>query len=304
MKEKITIVTHNIKFHADDIFAIAALKLALNDKEISVIRTRDEKWLKKGDYIIDVGGVYDSENNKFDHHQIGGAGERDNGIPYAGFGLVWKKFGKQICDSDEIASRIDEKLVQYIDAGDNGVDISKPIFQGVRAYTVNDIINLYIPKWKETSKNIDEEFFKAVAWAQTILEREIETARYWIEAEKIVDEHYKKAEDKRLIIFHDKENNFGRMVIASKLLQYPEPLYAVVYRRADAKSWQTVAINKDSNTYDIRKPFPKSWQGLRDKELADITGVSDAIFCHRNGFMCVAKSKDGAIKLAELALED
>ena len=302
MKEKITIVTHNVRFHSDDVFAVAALKLLLKDKEISIIRTRDEEWFKKGDYVVDVGGIYDSENNRFDHHQIGGAGERDNGISYAGFGLVWEKFGRQICNSDEISSRIDKKLVQCIDAGDNGIDIFKPIFQGVREYTIGNITNLYLPNWKEVNKDIDEEFLKAVEWAQTILEREIEIMRYWIEAEKIIDEHYKKAKDKRLIVFNDEENNFNRMTIVNKLLQYSEPIYAVVYV-ASAKDWQLVAVNKDSNTYESRKPLPKSWQGLRDKELADVTGVLDAIFCHRNGFMCITKSRDGAVKLGELALD-
>ena len=303
MKEKITIVTHNGKFHSDDVFAMAVLKLVLGDREISVIRTRDEEWFKKGDYIVDVGGVYDAENNKFDHHQIGGAGERANGIPYAGFGLVWKKFGKQICGSDEAAARLDEKLVQYIDAGDNGVDISKPLFKGVMAYTVGDIVDLYRPTWKEKDKNKDEEFLKAVAWARTLLEREIEIIRHRLEVEKMVVEYYEKTKDKRLIIFNDKDRSFGREEVTNKLLQYPEPLYSVAYR-ADAKNWQIVAIRKDSNTYESRKPFPKSWRGLRDKGLAAATGVPDAIFCHRNGFMCVAESKEGAIKLAKLALRD
>ncbi len=303
MKEKITVVTHNAKFHTDDVFAVATLELALKDKEISVIRTRGEEWFKKGDYVIDVGGVYDPENNKFDHHQIEGAGERDNGIPYASFGLVWKKFGSGICGSDEAASRVDEKLVQGIDAGDNGVDISKQVFQGIRIYAVGDIINLYRPKWNEKDKDVDEEFLKAVEWAKTILEREIEITRRKFEAEETVAEYYERAEDKRIIVLDDKNHGFGREIVAGKLLQYPEPLYAVSYR-VDAKNWQIVAINKDANTYDTRKPFPKSWHGLRGEDLAEATGVPDAVFCHRNGFMCVADSMDGAVKLANLALKD
>lgn len=36
--------------------------------------------------VVDIGGVYDLETNHFDHHQIGGAGKRENGIPYAAIG--------------------------------------------------------------------------------------------------------------------------------------------------------------------------------------------------------------------------
>ena len=51
-----------------------------------------------------------------------------------------------------------------------------------------------------------------------------------------------------------------------------------------------------------RRDLPEGWAGLRDKELARVTGVSDAVFAHRNRFMAVAKSKEGAIALAKLAL--
>ena len=50
------------------------------------------------------------------------------------------------------------------------------------------------------------------------------------------------------------------------------------------------------------KDLPESWAGLRDQELINATGVSDAVFVHRNRFMAVAKNKQGAVRLAELAL--
>ena len=52
----------------------------------------------------------------------------------------------------------------------------------------------------------------------------------------------------------------------------------------------------------LGKPLPESWGGKQDEELAQATGVQDARFCHRGLFMITAKSKEGAIKLAELAL--
>jgi len=52
-----------------------------------------------------------------------------------------------------------------------------------------------------------------------------------------------------------------------------------------------------------RKNFPKLWAGLRDEELQNVTGVPDAIFCHRGLFLAIAKSKEGAIKLAQIAVE-
>ena len=78
MNEKKTLITHNGSFHTDDIFACATLSLMLEKKgeKFEIIRTRDEEIIKTGDYVFDVGGVYDEEGNRFDHHQKGGAGVR------------------------------------------------------------------------------------------------------------------------------------------------------------------------------------------------------------------------------------
>ena len=85
------IVTHNSTFHADDVFAVATLLIIEPDAE--VIRTRDENIISSADYVVDVGQIYDKDKKRFDHHQLGGAGKRDDGIEYASFGLVWKEYG-------------------------------------------------------------------------------------------------------------------------------------------------------------------------------------------------------------------
>ncbi|KAG1660405.1 UPF0160 protein MYG1, mitochondrial [Nymphon striatum] len=76
---KQTVVTHNGNFHADDVFSVAALKSIFPSFEL--IRTRDLETIAKADIVIDVGGEYDADAGRFDHHQRGGAGERENGIP-------------------------------------------------------------------------------------------------------------------------------------------------------------------------------------------------------------------------------
>ena len=75
---------HDGTFHADDVFGVALMQSIYNDLEI--IRTRDEELLKTCDIISDVG------NGKYDHHQVDKI-RRENGIPYCGFGLLWRDFG-------------------------------------------------------------------------------------------------------------------------------------------------------------------------------------------------------------------
>ncbi len=292
------LITHNGSFHADDIFACATLQISLEKKgeSFEIIRTRDPEIIKNGDYIFDVGGIYDPETNRFDHHQVGGVGKHNNGIEYASIGLVWKKYGEEICGSKEIASLINEKIVAPVDAVDNGIDIFTLKYK-TRPYTIQNFLYSFYPRWKDQNEeNLLAGFLECVNLAKGILSREITFAKDLIEARVAVLGCYKKMEDKRIVLL---DENYP----ATEVLQdFPEPLF-VVYPRASDDFWGVKTVRQDFQSFKNRKDLPSSWAGLRDEELQAITGVSDAVFCHRALFLCVAKSKEGAIKLARIALE-
>lgn len=292
-----TIVTHNAKFHSDDVFAVATLLLLY--PEAKIIRTRDEEEIKKANIVVDVGGIYNEQSMRFDHHQIGGAGKRDNGVEYASFGLVWKKFGEQVAGSKEVARIIDQILVQSIDAGDNGINTYKSVIDGIFPYTINGVVDLYRSTWKEV-ENWDNSFLQSVEWAKWLIQRQIKIARDDIEAETIVKNIYEKTTNKSIIII-DEKYDFGRESVCGTLIDYPEPMYAVLFR-SDSNNWQVVTIRKEMGSFENRKSLPEVWKGKQEKELSDITGVEGCVFCHRSGFMCVVKTKEGAEKLAEIAL--
>ncbi len=299
MKKITKIVTHDGSFHTDDIFAVATLSVLLEDRKeaFEIIRTRDEDIIKTGDYIVDVGGIYDEELNKFDHHQTGGAGKRENGLLYSSFGLVWKKFGIKIAGGTETAKIIENKLVVPVDANDNGIDLVKNNIPDVFEYTLQDVFAIFSPTALEDEEK-DKQFIKALVWAKEILKREIKRATDQIEITKIIKDFYKKAGDKRLIVI-DKPR-VSRFNIWDALQDFPEPLFAVY---GDKEDWSVVSIRKEKNSFSNRKGFPSAWAGLRKEELRKITGVEEAVFCHNKLFLAVAKSKEGAIKLAELALD-
>lgn len=77
--------THSGKFHADDVFSYALL-LYLNP---AITITRGNKVPKDFDGI-----VFDIGRGKYDHHQKDSR-IRENGIPYAAFGLLWKNLAKK-----------------------------------------------------------------------------------------------------------------------------------------------------------------------------------------------------------------
>ena len=100
--------THSGKFHADDVFS-SALLLYLNP-EITI--TRGNKVPEDFDGI-----VFDIGRGKYDHHQKDSR-IRENGIPYAAFGLLWEDLGCEIL-GDELAEKFDEAFVQPLDNNDN-----------------------------------------------------------------------------------------------------------------------------------------------------------------------------------------
>ncbi|GMU73905.1 MAG: UPF0160 protein [Candidatus Campbellbacteria bacterium] len=297
-EKKIRIVTHNAGFHADDVFAVATLALLLGDDNIEVVRTRDQSLIDAGDYVLDVGFVYDEAKNRFDHHQEVGAGMRDNGIPYASFGLVWKKFGVQVCGSQEVADRIDTRLVQQVDAYDNGTKLFSLNERNTPPFLVQDVMSLFEPMWRESRSN-DEGFLEAVELAKKILTRLIVSAKGEIEIKTIVDDAYEKAPNKQLIVF-DESLVVDRILVALFLGAHPDTLYFI--RKHEGGRWQLVCVVDPPMYDDNRKPLPDAWRGKQEAELAAVTGVPDAYFCHREGFMAVADSKEGALKLAEIAL--
>ncbi len=295
---KTKFATHNNRFHTDDVFATATLFLLLKKEvnEVEIFRTRDVELINSADYVYDVGGVYDPEKNRFDHHQKGTAGARDNGITYSSFGLVWKKFGEQVCGSKEIAEMLDKKLVQPVDALDNGIQIGcENLEYGVRHYIINDVITAFDPSWPEP-QNFDELFLQAVKMAKWILEREIIKAQDIEKARVILDKIYQETEDKRIIVL---DNNYPWEDVLNK---YPEPIFVVKQRGKNI--WSVKAVRDDVYLFENRKNFPENWAGKTGEELAQITDVEDAVFCHNKRFICSAKSKEGAIKLAQLALRD
>lgn len=298
------LITHNGSFHADDIFASAALSILLENKgeTFEIIRTRDPEIIEFGDYVYDVGGIYDAEKNRFDHHQKNGSGERRNGIPYSSFGLVWKKFGLDLCDNNnDVWNIIDSKIVTPIDAIDNGVDLVVPKFDGIMPYGGDQPFLIFSPTWQEGDEHIDDIFRNEVKNVVKILKREIEVAKADSLGRKIIEEAYKKADNKKII---ELENDFPRYLYQETLSGFKEPIY-VVYKSSHSDTWKVEAIRKSIETMESRKLFPENWRGFLggDIKLKEITGVPDVTFCHRAGFLITTKSKEGAIKLAQIAVE-
>lgn len=291
LEEKIgTVAVHGGNFHSDDVFAVAALKMI--DPDLKVIRTRDVEQIKSADMRVDVGGEYCHENRSYDHHQKEGAGKRENGIPYASIGLVWKHYGAKICGSKVTADIVDEELIQKIDAVDTGhakYDIKDPN----TPYPLHYAINSFNPSWQEENPDHDKAFNEAVYFARAILSSKVREAEGKNLARKIVQEAIKGYNGEKYLVLR-------RFCPWEEAVAKTDANY-VIFQNTEG-NWMVSAVPKEPGVRGYhRKALPDKWAGLQSEELAKVTGVSDAVFCHKARFIAVAKSLEGAKQLAVLA---
>lgn len=238
-----TVITHNGSFHPDDVFAVATLQLHLGKDELTVIRTRDESVIETADWVVDVGGVYDVAAQRFDHHQIG-APVRDNKIPYAAFGLVWKHLGEKIAGSKDAADSIEERIAQQIDAGDNGITLYKTNEYDVSPYELYNVVGSFKPVWGSSTTD-DEAFMQAVDFARELLVRTIAHAQAGVQMRELVQLGYESAEDKTILEFDESVNR-------NSFIEFSD-VNVVVHPSESNESiqWKAVVIPKTYGTLSL-----------------------------------------------------
>lgn len=308
-KEKAKLVTHSYNFHIDDIFSCAALSLLLENKKIDyeIIRTREKNELevlkqeamenknsKKSVFIFDVGGEYDEENNLFDHHQKEGAGVRKNGVQYSSFGLVWKKYGEELCGCKKISDRIDYCIVMGIDANDTGFTLSEPLYD-FSFYGLASLKNSFSPI-SGKKEDFDSTFLEVVDIAKRVLKNEIMWATKKMNDEERFEEIFNRSKDKR-IIWIEEEISIGKL-----FPKHPEILFLVKKKRDG--TWIIISTMKSNKSKESKKYMPKEWGGLEGEALEKVSGIEGAKFCHRGLWIAAAKNKTAAEKMINKSLKN
>jgi uncharacterized UPF0160 family protein len=287
------LVTHNGKFHADDVFGTALMLQLYPDAE--VVRTRDEAVIAEADVVYDLGGVFDSEKRRFDHHQQGSP-VRDNGIIYSGFGLLWRQYGREFCDGNEDVWRlIDEQFVQQIDAEDNGQTLSSATEFNVLPVSISTVIGYYNPSGAATDEERYMAFMEAVHMAMEVLLK--------LRAQMVVEQAALDTFAAQYAVSPDKRYAVLNAYISADVVAEANPELAfIVFPDETLQAWRVRAVPDVAGSFAVRRRFPEAWRGLRDAEMAATSGVPSAIFCHKAGFLAVATTRDGALALLQKAL--
>ena len=296
--EEADLITHNGTFHADEVFSTVLLSRILNKETLKIYRTSNVKGNMKG-------LVYDVGFGKFDHHQPGGNGERENGIKYSSFGLVWKEFGKQylkelgIKNNEEVWNMIDKKIVQNIDAIDNG-QLGKLTQFDFEIVTLPNLIAMYNSNWDDEQENQDENFLRAVQFANTVFDRFIISASSKIKAKEEVLQAIEKSENKILIL--ERFMPWKEFLLNSESEKAKNILFVIF--PSNRGGYNVYAVPKENGSFESRKLLPEEWAGIKGEELKKVSGIQTAIFCHTGRFIGVATTKEDAIKMAEIAVKN
>lgn len=289
--------THSGSFHADEVLAAAVLRLI--NPSITILRSRDQAQLDAADIVFDVGRVFDPANGRFDHHQLEFSEVRANGIPFSSFGLIWRELGAVLCSSATAASRVDRLLVQGVDAVDCGVTLCKetPL---ASLMSISSLIGGFNPGWEDdTSPQARSEAFEqAVAFAKTILQNTIREAQ-GLEAAKAVVDQGVLSDAGRLLVL-DRDAPWHEAVLGSP--RYEQVLY-VVSPNTQTK-WHVHTVPEHAGSFSNRKSLPAAWAGLDGEELDKVTGITGCVFCHRARFVAGHETKEGAMNMARLALQN
>jgi uncharacterized UPF0160 family protein len=302
------LVTHSGTFHLDDAFAYTVLRLALGLGEVSrdhaLVRTRDEAVIARADLAWDVGAVYAPQAGRFDHHQLG-APVREDGTPLSAAGLVWRHHGEAAIRAllapsgavdlaQAIASQIDREIVRRIDEVDNGVGLPGDAL-GLAA-----LVEDCNPPWDSPAVGDraaeDVAFLRAADLAEGFLRRRVEAVRARLAAEAVVLAAHARSADPRVLEL-DRKLPWEGPVHAHGL-----PVLYAVYPVPNG-TWMVDAMPPEPGSFEQRLPLPAAWAGLRDAQLAEASGVPDAVFVHARRFVGAARSRQGAMELARRAIE-
>lgn len=289
---------HSGVFHADEVFGVAMISSIIDD--LQVIRTRDESILETYDIVADVGG------GKYDHHQADKK-LREDGIPYSAFGLLWQDFGTQYINKNfpelvdeeqiqEVTQKIAKDFITQIDASDNGVDVNT---YEVPITSISQVISSFMP-FGGTTEEVEEGFNEAVAFAKTFFFKTVRKFVEFYQNFNYVKEQLETqpvAERRYLVL----EKTVGWKDPMLKL--DPEEQVLFVVFEDISGSWRVQTVPKEPKSFEARKDLPKAWGGLRDEEMTQLSGVEGCVFCHPGLFICGNKTKEGALKLAQIAVE-
>jgi len=284
MFEKVAV--HDFLFHADEVVAIAAIKVLYGEpEEVVRIPSRDEEkqeeLRQQGFTLVDIGG------GEFDHHGSARDWQYNNGIYLSALGKVLKqavKDGK--LEQEELNIMLFNGLYA-LQAQDNGQDydgIESP-FSFVKWLNGHDPADDRDQAWR---------FEEAVTTAKKVfaaMKRDAERAA--LDHDECVKAFKEMGENGIADFPHHMSHSVQECQMWNEV--YPEKEVKFFTFPNGRGSYMIQAVNK-IGSFALNHEL--KYKGLRGEELNTAAGITDGVFVHVNGFLGGADSLESCYKLA------
>lgn len=330
------IATHSGTFQADEALGVWLLRQTNEYRNSPVIRTRDPNEYSKADIVIDVGGVYNHDEKRYDHHQRdyderfapkvkkgedGKDIEVERCTKLSASGLVYRHYGKEVISNlyqslsekelEAVYVKMYNSFMEPIDAIDTGVeqvakDVEMVYFDGTGLSSRVSRLN---PRWNEIdpAPEPDERFAKASAMCGDdflgVLTKIVESdlpAREFVE--KAVRERHNVDPSGEIIRFVSGGLPWKTHLYDLEAELELDPLVKFVLYTDQSGMWRVQAVTVKGQAFENRLGLPEEWRGVRDEDLAKIAGIEGCTFCHAAGFIGGNKTFEGALEMARVAL--
>ncbi|CAH3197508.1 unnamed protein product, partial [Porites evermanni] len=318
--------THNGTFHCDEALACFMLKQLPEYKHADIIRTRNPEELAECDIVVDVGGVYDAEKHRYDHHQRSFTGCMKTLNPnkpwvtkLSSAGLVYLHFGQRVIsqilktkEEDDVTCKIYDKIyenfVQEIDAIDNGISQC----DGEPRYSINTNLSSRVshlnPRWNDPNPDSEKQFQKAMNLVgEEFLDRVCFYRDSWLPARGLVKGALCKRQevDPSGEIIEFEEGGFPwkeHLFELEKDLNIEGEIKFVIYTDQNHK-WRVQCVPVRPDSFENRLSLLEEWRGIRDEPLSLLSGIQGCIFVHAGGFIGGNETRDGALSMARKTLQ-
>lgn len=189
------------------------------------------------------------------------------------------------------------------------------MFEGEPLYKISTHLSARVshltPSWNEDNSDevLYRQFLKAVELAGGEFKHRVDYyGKVWMAARTYVVEAFEKRTE---------VDPSGRIVLIKQQLPWIQHLFQIeeesnltghVYYTIfpDKNTWRVRAVPVSYGSFELRKPLPKQWHGLRNEELDRVSQIQGCVFVHSTGFIGGTQTEEGAIQMAikSLSLED
>jgi len=256
------------------------------------------------------------------------------GLVYMHFGksIIAQRIGLPE-DSDEVARLYQKMYVDFIEAfygNDNGIspyDTTELEKSGIMkryndgGFSVAAVVSAYnygrsdptsstTPKTPEQLQSEeDQRFLRASDFVGDLFSLKLgDFWQAWLPAQGIVYKAFLERkqydEDGRILVLPHRD---GGLPWQEHLFDIEKEegvtgqvLYTLFPENGEKDSkWRIRAVSRSAEGFELRKPLPEKWRGVRDDDLAKVTGIDGAVFVHVSGFIGGNKTFEGTLKMAQ-----